>query len=155
MAIKKPLVITNGQIEQLQAGDSLANPNIALRLNQSGSTINVCMPVYADGNGTVAPALADAIGTSQVVGLMTEDTANNASGGVQTEGFFTANTSEWDAVAGTTGGLTAGTRYYVDPTTAGNITATAPTADGDIVAPIGVGASTTELEISIQTTVRL
>jgi hypothetical protein len=155
MAIKKPLVITNGQIEQLQAGDTIANPNVVSRLNQSGGTINIGMPVYVDGAGTVAPALADAVSTAQVVGLMAEDTANNVSGNVQTEGFFTANTAQWDAIAGTTGGLTAGTRYYVDPTTAGNITASAPTVDGDVVAPIGVAASTTELEISIQTTVRL
>lgn len=155
MAQRKPLVINSGQIEQLQSGDTLdavvTEVDLISRTNNNASPITIGAPVYPDGNGTVDLAQADASGTVEVLGLVQETSiAAAASGYIQTDGILTATTGQWDAVAGTTGGLTAGTVYYLDPDTAGMLTDTAPTTGGDYVIRIGVGLSTTELEITFQ-----
>lgn len=156
MAIKKPLVITNGQIEQLQSGDQLQSNELIVRTNNNASPIVIGQPVYVDGAGTVDLALADAQVTSRVLGLVAETSiAAAGSGGIQTDGVIIATTGEWDAVTGETGGLTAGALYFLDPDTAGMLTQTAPTVSGDYVAEVGMALSTTELEISIRRTVRL
>lgn len=156
MAVKKPLVITAGQVQQLQAGDTLEHPGLYNRTNNNASPITICQAVYVDGAGTVDLAQADALSTSEVLGLVYDASiAAAASGGILTDGKLTATTGQWDAVTGDVGGLTAGDRYYLDETTAGNITSTAPTADGDVVAPIGTALSTTEMEINIEHTILL
>jgi hypothetical protein len=156
MAIKKPLVITAGQIEQLQSGDSVEHPGLFTRTNNNAGAITVGQPVYVDGAGTVDLALADAAATTHVLGLVADASiAAAASGGIQTDGVLTAATLDWDAVTGQVGGLTTGVQYYLDPTTPGNMTTTAPSATGDFVAPLGIAMSTTELEITIGHTIKL
>lgn len=156
MAQRKPLVIVNGEIQQLQAGDDLNVPisgviEVSLT-NDEASPVVICAPVYSDANDGFKKAKADALGTSVVVGLVSQSPSisNGASGTVGTSGILTATTAQWDAVTGQSGGLTFNTRYYLDPTTAGKITTTAPTTVGQSVVEIGVAISTTELKISIQ-----
>ena len=127
MAQRKPLVMNSGQIEQLQSGDTLdavvTEVDLISRTNNNASPIVIGAPVYPDGNGTVDIAQADASGTVEVLGLVQETSiAAAASGYIQTDGILTATTGQWDAVAGTTGGLTAGTVYWLDPDTAGLLT---------------------------------
>ena len=156
MAIKKPLVITAGQIEQLQAGDSLASNDLVSRTNSNASPIIIGQAVYVDGAGTVDLAQANAVGTKNVLGLVADvSIASAASGGILTDGVLTATTGQWDAVTGQVGGLTAGAKYFLSASTAGGLTTTAPTVSGDYVAGIGQGLSTTEMEITISQTVRL
>ena len=155
MAQRKPLVMNAGQIEQLQSGDTLdavvTEVDIVSRTNNNASPIVIGAPVYPDGNGTVDIAQADASGTVEILGIVQETSISAAASGfIQTDGILTASTGQWDAVAGTTGGLTAGAVYWLDPDTAGLMTETAPTTGGDYVVRIGVGLSTTELEITIQ-----
>jgi len=155
VAQRKPLVMNAGQIEQLQSGDTLdavvTEVDIVSRSNSNVSPIIIGAPVYPDGNGSVDLAQADASGTVEVLGLVQETSiAASASGYIITDGILTATTGQWDAIAGTTGGLTAGTVYYLDPDTAGKITSTAPTTGGDFVVRLGVGLSTIELEITFQ-----
>lgn len=158
MAIRKPLVIVSGQIEQLQSGDSLdIRDTIVQLVNDEASPVVIGAPVYSDAAGGFKKARANAVGTSKVIGLVADSPsiANGATGGVDMDGLLTATTAEWDAVAGTTGGLTFNTIYYLDPATAGKITATAPTAVGQVVVEIGKALSTTDLKINIQQSVLL
>ena len=156
MATKQPLVITNGQIEQLQAGDNLASADLFPRTNNNAGAIVIGQAVYVDGAGTVDLAQANAAGTKDVLGLVADvSIANAASGNIQSDGLLTATTGQWDAVTGQVGGLTAGSLYYLDPSTPGALTATAPTAVGQFVCPVGRAMSTTEMEITILITVRL
>lgn len=156
MAVKKPLVITAGQVQQIQAGDSIEHPGLYNRTNNNAGAIVICQAVYVDGAGTVDLAQADALATSEVLGLVFDTSiANAASGGILTDGKLTATTGEWDVVTGQVGGLTSGLRYYLDETTAGSLTLTAPILDGEVVAPIGVALSTTEMEINIDHTILL
>lgn len=154
MAIKKPLVLTNGQIEQLQSTDSLATAEALQLTNNNAGSIVIGTPVYVAGNDAVDKARANATGTKDVFGLVADATiATTATGGIQTDGVLTATTTQWDAVAGTTGGLTANTRYYLSQTTAGQITSTAPSTGW--VVEVGIALSTTELKIDIKMPIKL
>ena len=160
MALRKPLVIVNGQVQQIQAGDTLDaivnEVDIAQQTNNEATPIVIGTPVYVDGAGTVKEAQADALLTSRVLGLVQDASiAASAVGNIQTDGVFVATTTQWDAVAGTTGGLTPGIHYFLDPATAGLITATAPTTTGQVVANLGLALSATELDINNMQTVLL
>ena len=154
MSVKKPLVLnSNGSIEQLQNGDTLnaavsTLDSIALTNGESGAVV-IATPVYIQAENTVKKAAANASGTAKVFGLISDTSvAGSASGNVQTDGPLVATTAQWDAVAGTTGGLTPGSTYFLGAT-AGTITATAPTATGSSVVAIGNAISATELDINL------
>ncbi len=161
MALKKPLVITAGQVQQLQAGDVLdvaltGEVDIVSLLNANAGAIVIGTPVYASAAGSVDKAQADAVGTVEVIGLVQPVSIGiAASGNIQTDGVLVATTGQWDAVTGDTGGLTAGSVYYLDPDTAGLLTTTAPSTVGDFAVRIGKGLSTTDMEISILNSVKM
>jgi len=150
-----------GQIEQIDPAvdtlDAVASEvDIANLTNNNASPIVIGNATYTDAGGGVDLAQANAIATVEVVGLVKDASISAAANGdVQTDGVISATTGQWDAVAGTTGGLAAGTVYYLSPTTAGEITSTAPTAVGQFVVRIGIALSTTELEISILEPIKL
>ena len=160
MASRKPLVINNGQIQQIQSGDVLdavvSEVDLVSLTNNNAGSIVIGMPVYSADANDVDKAQANAVGTVEVIGLVQDTSiATAASGFIQTDGVLTATTTEWDAVAGTTGGLTAGAIYFLSAATAGNLTETAPTTAGQFVLRVGKALSTTEMEISISQPVKL
>lgn len=151
MAIQKPLVIISGQIQQIPVGDTLSagtvEVDVVAKLNANAGAIVRGTPVYPSSATQVDKAGAAAAATRKVLGLMqSASTAAGVSGFVQTDGILTATTGEWDAVAGTTGGLVFNTVYFLSAT-AGLITATAPSTAGNYVCPVGIALSTTELDI--------
>jgi hypothetical protein len=150
MATRKPLVLVNGLIQQLQTGDSINVPqsggDIVVQVNDEAGAIVIGTPVYNDVNDGVKKAKADAAGTKDVIGLVYDaSVSNGASGNIQVNGVMTATTTQWDAVFGTTGGLTKGTRYFLSTATAGLAAATAPGTTGQYVVQLGLALSTTEL----------
>lgn len=149
MALRKPLVLVSGQIQQLQSGDTLNCPvtgeDIIQKTNDNAGAVVIGAPVYVKANGNYDKAKADASGTVQVFGLAADvSTAAAAAGSVQVDGVLVATTAQWDAITGQTGGLTAGSVYYLDPATAGKLTATAPTTVGQYVVRVGVASNTTD-----------
>ncbi len=159
MALKKPLVIDAGQIEQLQAGDTIdTGGGIQTLTNGNGGSIVIGNPVYASTNDTVDLARANASGTKDVIGLVSAATITSGATGailVDDGSVLSATTGQWDTVTGGSGGLTAGTTYFLDPSTAGGLTPTAPTSVGQFVCPVGIALSTTEFKLDIGTTVLL
>lgn len=161
MALKKPLVISSGQIQQLQSTDTLdvtavGGGDVVSQTNDEVAPIVICTPVYNDANDGVKKAKADAAGTKDVMGLVHDASITNAVAGmIHVNGVLTATTGQWDAVFGTTGGLTKGTRYYLSAATAGIATATAPTAAGQYVVELGLAISTTELIVDIKSPILL
>lgn len=159
MAIRKPLVIVSGQIEQLQSGDQISGTSaastVSLTNDESGAV--VCgTPVYSDAADGYKKARANATGTSLVIGLQQEaSVAAAGTGTIQNDGVLPLTTAQWDAVTGDTGGLTFNSLYWLDPATAGKLTKTAPSTVGQLVCPVGRALSTTEMLINIQTTVLL
>ncbi len=156
MAVKKPLVITNGQIEQLQSTDSIATGELIQLTNNNAGSIAIGTPVYSVANDAVDKAKADAVGTANVIGLVGDSSISaSTSGGIAIDGILSATTGQWDTVAGTSGGLTKDTFYYLSAATAGLLTATAPSAAGQFVVCVGIAISTTELKIHILPRVKL
>jgi len=158
--LRKPLVMVAGQIQQIQAGDTLdasaSEVDVVNLTNNNASPIVIGNAVYSDAANGVDLAQADASGTVEVLGLVKDVSIGAASSGaIQTDGILAATTTQWDAIAGTTGGLSAGSVYYLDPSTAGFLTETAPTSVGQYVVRVGKAISTTELEISISQPVLL
>lgn len=161
MAVKKPLVMgANGKIQQLQSADSITvattAADVVTRTNGEAGSIVIGTPVYDSAAGTVKKAQANAAGTSTVTGLVYDTSiATGVTGQIVTDGLLTATTTQWDAVAGTTGGLTFNTTYFLDPSTAGKITSTVPTTVGQLVVEIGVAWSTTDLNVNIKSEILL
>lgn len=162
MATRLPLVLgTDGLPQQLQSGDTITAPTNAPNLravtnSEAATAITIGTPVFMFAADGVKRAQANVKTTSQVAGVMYDVTVAAAGvGNIATSGVVVATTVQWDAVAGTAGGLIFNTLYFLDPATIGKITATVPTTVGQTVTLIGRALSTTELELNIQTPILL
>lgn len=157
MALKSPLVLgSDGLPQQLQSGDTIAVAGStytarSVTNGEAAAAIVIGAPIYASAADTVKRAQANAKSTCKVAGLGLDPSIAAAGvGNIITGGILVATTTQWDAVAGTTGGLVFNTYYFVDPATVGKITSTVPTTVGQVVSLIGIAISTTELELDIQ-----
>jgi hypothetical protein len=157
MALKTPLVLgSDGLPQQLQAGDSISTQaatytSRSVTNGEGAAAIVIGAPVYANAADSVKRAQANAKSTSKLAGLGLDPSIAAAGvGNIITGGVLVATTAQWDAVAGTTGGLAFGTYYFVDPANPGKITSTVPTTAGQCVTLVGIALSTTELELSIE-----
>jgi hypothetical protein len=162
MALKTPLVIgADGLPQQLQAGDTITTAQAtytsrSVTNGEGAAAVVIGAPVYASAADTVKRAQANAKATAKLAGLGLDPSIAAAGvGNIITGGTLVATTTQWDAVAGTTGGLAFGTLYFVDPANPGKLTSTVPTTVGQCVTLVGIALSTTELELSIQPPVLL
>lgn len=116
---------------------SLGTEQYVRVVNKTGSQINDGQVVYisgAQGNRpTASLALADALATSNLIGVATQNIANNAEGFVTTSG---------EVHGYNTTGFTAGDKLYVSASTAGLITNTAPASPNNVVV-VGVALNST------------
>jgi Uncharacterized conserved protein (DUF2190) len=154
MAVRKPLVIIGTVVTQLPAGDSISVPITGaieiVQTNDEAGAIVIGTPVYNDAAGGVKKAKADAIGTTKVMGLVSDASiAGSGTGQIAVSGILTATTGQWDAVFGTSGGLTFGTVYCLSAATAGLGTSTAPSTTGQYVERLGIALSTVDFKIDI------
>lgn len=127
---------------------------VAAELGSSGgstydgtATVNLAVGdvVYPDAAGSLDLAQADAVATAHVIGIVTVAALATATATVTTDGIVT--NAGW--------ALTTDTIYYLDPSTAGAITATAPTTVGQIVMPVGIAVSATQLRLLLSPLVLL
>jgi hypothetical protein len=123
--------------------------------NDNAGNLVIGMPVYVKSNGNVDKAQADALATVEVLGFATDTIPTATPGVIKMDGVLTATTGQWDAVAGTTGGLTPGKVYYLDPATPGKMTETAPTTAGQFVARLGIALSATQFDIDTELPIKL
>lgn len=122
--------------------------------NGEASAIAIGRAVYVSAADTVRLAMANAVGTTVAVGIVSATSISAAaSGAIAFSGVVSATTGQWDAVTGQTGGLTFGATYYLDNATAGKITSTAP-ASGFVV-KMGVAMGTTKLALNIGPVIQL
>ena len=105
----------------------------------AGATLTAVQAVYLSAADTVSPALATAATTAQVLGFAVTGGASASSQRIRKYGKLSGFTS-----------LTAGARYFLDSTTAGNVVATVPTVSGSTVVQVGYAKNTTTLDIQIQ-----
>lgn len=141
-------VLTSNGTDATWAAASTATETQSLINDEAGALI-VGNAVYADAAGGVKKAQADAASTSRVIGLSQTATAAAGSATIQVSGVVTLTTGQWDALAGTTGGLTFNTIYWLSAATAGLITATAPDTTGQELMKIGIALSTTKLLLDL------
>ena len=151
MAIQKPVVVgPDGRFQQIQSGNTLAGGSETGQIVQTAAaTLIAGSAVYTSGNDAVNKGIATAVSTSKLLGLATTPITSGASGTIQCNGVVALTTGQWDAVAGTTGGLTANADYNISPTTAGFLTATCPTTVGQTIVIVGRAVSTTEMRLEI------
>lgn len=154
MAVIRPVFIdtTTGELTRAASTDSLANEVDFLSVqNETGGALVIGTPVYFTGTANeVDKAGAGALATARVAGLVADvSIADTAAGSVLSNGRLTATTGQWDAVTGDTGGLTPGAKYYLEPGTAGMLTTTPPSTDGQVIAPVGQAVSSTVLSIDV------
>ena len=152
MATRVPIVEVSGELQRLQPGDDIATGASTFTKTYTSTAVPGQI-VYADGNTSVDLAQANADATSKIVGIAPSGVTAAASGPVQYAGPVTLTTTEWDAVASTTGGLTANTKYYLSDTTAGMMLAAGSLTgitQGEYLVEIGRALSTTEFLFSPQ-----
>jgi hypothetical protein len=112
-----------------------------VNVNQAAHGFVVGNVIYVSAADTYAKAKADALATVDAVGMVTVvDDADNFSY-IAARIPVILTTAQWDAIAGTTGGLTGGSKYYLSAATAGLLTASAPTYLGKLVL-IGINSTT-------------
>lgn len=126
---------------------SPATAGLTTFTNNSGATIEKLAPVYSSAAGEITKAQANSTTTAEMIGLATAAITNTSTGTVYTRDgdIITGTTGEWDAIAGTTGGLAFGVVYYLSTATAGRLQSTVPSTSGHVVYEVGVGVSTTQL----------
>jgi len=157
MALRKPLVLGDDGLPQaLQPSDTISAPTNAPSLRtatngESATALPFGTPVYASSGTAVKRGQANAKATSKIIGLTYEASiAAGANGSVAQGGILTGTTAQWDAVAGTTGGLAFGTYYFLDATNPGKLTATPPTTPGLVNVCVGSALSSTEMEVDVE-----
>ena len=154
MTLREPLVIIQGQVQQLPSGDTIngapasLETNYFVATNNQGSTINKCMAVYIESADTVNLASANSATLSAFVGLVSDTSIGTGNtGNIQFGEILTANTAQWDAVTGESGGLTAGAIYYLSPTSPGELTQNAPVTVNQYVVQVGRALNSTNFNI--------
>ncbi|GJE42073.1 hypothetical protein [Methylobacterium soli] len=157
MALRKPLVLGDDGLPQvLQPGDAVSVPTNApsLRVAANGETATVLpfgTPVFASSGTAVKRGQANAKASAKLVGLVYDASiAAGATGSIAQSGILAGTTAQWDAVAGTTGGLAVGAYYFLDAANPGKLTATPPTTAGQVNVCIGSALSSTELEVDVE-----
>lgn len=120
-------------------------PSTSLHEMTANETINIGQPVYVSAADTVNLADADALNTSHVLGIAITDATANTTVLVLSEGSVTR--ADWTAITGSAN-LVPGAMYYLS-TTAGGLTVTPPTGDGDHVVRCGLAVNTTRLDIEV------
>lgn len=118
------------------------NPNTFNPLVVGATSIPPGTPLYGTGGGVEA-ARANAIGTARLVGVAASAASHTPPGQrvhAQYAGLLELTTAEWDAIAGTTGGLTPNTTYYLSTAADGKIQSTLPTSP-NYVCKVGTALS--------------
>ena len=90
--------------------------------------------IYISGAGTIDLARANAAGTHNAIGVVTEAAILGGTAEFQTQG-----------IVGGFSGLTPDSKYYLSAATAGEETSTAPSTVGQYVVFLGTAISATEL----------
>lgn len=151
MAVVKPLVEKAGEVETLQAGDSLDVGADTFQKQFTQITVPG-QPLYSDSGTTVNLAQGNASSTSGVVGLSKEGVAAAANGPVVHDGVLALTTIQWDAaITGGSGGLVVDTKYYLDNANPGKLLSQGNLGGigvGEYVLLLGRALSSTELLIS-------
>lgn len=122
--------------EATSPGTPQAFPNCVAPI--AGIAFAPGQPGYVATTQLAALSRANAAGTAGVAGLAVQAAALGDPVYLRYSGPVRLTTAQWDAIAGTEGGLVAATFYYLSNTAAGFITDTAPSATGTFATAVGI-----------------
>lgn len=155
MSLVKPLILDpiTKRLRNIKPGETLnaavQEVDVISLSNGTGGALSAGTPIYISGTDAMAKSRANAESTADVQGILLEDTADAATGTVQTDGKAVLTTAQWDLITGQTGGLTPSSSYYLNSAVAGKLTTTPPGATGEFVTHIGKAVNSTTLDLSI------
>lgn len=112
-------------------------------LNGEATTVVAGTPVYISASGAFMKAKADALATGWTIGITKEDIVSGGIGGVHLDGSIELTTAQWDAVAGSTGGLAFNVPYYLSAASAGRLSVTVPNVNSHVVQLVLIGVTPT------------
>lgn len=118
-------------VEQRAISSALDTPSIYFDVNQNTHGFSVGDVVRLSGASTYTKAQADSAANAEVAGVVSAVAGSND---------FTLTTG--GRIAGLSG-LTANTVYFLDPSTAGAVTATEPSTANQVSKPVYIADSTT------------
>lgn len=157
MAVRTPLVIINGRIQELPVGDTIAGApagpagtggtGISPQTGTAGEDLVVGETIYIDKvSGQLFKAVASSAATGMVAGIVTVAATTGNTASYLTEGVVSI--SDWTPAIGTAN-LVVGCTYFLDPVTPGQLTTTAPVASGQVVAAVGRATASQVLDLTI------
>src|SRR3954470_20795762 len=122
-------ILTSNGASALPSWKSISS-DLSLTINQSSHGLSAGNVIKCTGSNTFATAKADSAADAEVIGIV--------SSVIDSNNFIFQ-------YAGVISGLTvtAGTVYFLDPSTAGAITATAPSTSGQVVKPLLIAMTST------------
>lgn len=147
MAVKKPVVETDGELELLQPTDTLDTGADTFNRTFTATAIPGQV-LYADSNTSVNLAQANSDTTSKIVGIAPAAVTASNPGAVSHDGLVQLSTIQWDAVTSQSGGLTLGTKYYLSDMTPGMMLPSgnlAGISQGEYVMQVGTAISDVEM----------
>lgn len=123
--------------------------------NNQGNDAPPGEPVYRASTGNFSAAAAGIELRSTVIGLTAAVIPASTIGTIVTSGPLTLTTEQWDAVAGTSGGLTPYAPYYLAAFGFGQLSSTPPSVSGEYLVCVGFALSPTTFIIAPQVPVLL
>lgn len=142
MAEFLPIILKTGELQQIQTGDLLKDPNTSKPLDDY--ILATCS--FSITKGEVFFVLTSGSSPIAVKAVADGSTLYPLAFGLQTlsanvEGIYKLNTGRQGGLSG----LTAFAPYFLSASTPGAITTTPPTTTGTFVIKVGVALSTTEM----------
>ena len=151
MGLKKPLALYSGKMKELRPEDKIDIEVDLIRLiNKDASVLPKLSLVRPSSTAlSIVAAVADSYANGYAMGFLTEETAVDAYGAVQADGFISGTDAEWQAVTEDSASLVPGTVYYLSKAAPGKITAVPPASAPGTVQIVGRALSTEVFDITI------
>jgi len=155
--IKKPLVLNNGNLEQLQDCDRLIPVQNTLELlNDKSVQMEAGSPVCIELANIANTTKTSDIDRKDAIALACTIVPSNELGIFQVDGKLTLTTTQWDIITEGIGGLLPGKVYFLaESATSGKISHIPPSTLGHYIVKLGIAISTTEFQIMIGTPIKL
>jgi hypothetical protein len=132
------VVNTNNPSESGDGGNAITLPN------EGGCQLGMAVLIDQPEDTVYwTPGKATELNSSQVAGVVASISGDQVT--AQNTGVVELSTADWDAVAGTAGGLSPNVVYYLSSATFGFLTSVPPSSTGSYVARVGIAVSPTQL----------
>jgi hypothetical protein len=154
-SLRKPLVLVDGKIQRLQGTDYIQEANYITLLNNESPALTFGDTVYLSITGECARAIADNTDVAiKIVGMVTNSsvTSGNPASIIQS-GVLKGTEAQWEnafQLTPSSGGLVAGTIYYLSDGTVGKGTGTPVETVSHYHVKLGIALTSTDFLVDIK-----